>query len=237
MAEHPIIFQGWGVQAILAGLKWETRRVIKPQPPTVEAVRALAGAGYHWFTDGRGESGEWRVAGPVWAVKRYGYPRVIRCPYGVPGDVLWVREGWAIYPDADENPVCVYRATDQKPDDVRWRPSIHMPRDACRLTRPVVDIRAQRVQDISTADIIAEGLSTTLRGQAAVDHLEEQWMNTWDGINASPRRAKRNPYTRAREDCFVSYPWDELRETRAKAGLAWYVVGNPWTWAVTFEGQ
>lgn len=82
------------VRAILEGRKTQTRRVVKPQPPSIEAVHAKAGIGYHWHAPQRGID-HWRPIGPVWAVREFmGQEPELRCPYGQPGDRLWVREAW-----------------------------------------------------------------------------------------------------------------------------------------------
>ena len=58
----------------------------------------------------------------------------------------------------------------------------------------------------------------------------------WDSINAAPKPANKNPYTGQPEKCYVSYPWENIRETRKHRGLTWYVVGNPWNFVYTFGG-
>ncbi|MEC7763341.1 MAG: hypothetical protein VX874_15675 [Pseudomonadota bacterium] len=94
MTTRPILFSGPMVRALLDGRKTQTRRVLKPQPPSVEAVHDMAGIGYDWHPPK--ESGSpWRPVGPVWAVRKMmGREPSISLPYA-PGDLLWVREAWA----------------------------------------------------------------------------------------------------------------------------------------------
>ncbi|HUV48247.1 MAG TPA: hypothetical protein VMX11_04645, partial [Actinomycetes bacterium] len=82
-------------------------------------------------------------------------PDWLRCPFGVVGDRLWVRETFAC-PET----VRYYRADDAGilPPGTKWTPSIHMPRWASRLSLTITDVRVQRLQDISEADAEAEGL-------------------------------------------------------------------------------
>ena len=89
------------------------------------------------------------------------------CPYGHPGDRLWVRERWAADMSFDDLPPRMlpprgmpiyYHATAQCMD-YKWRPSIHMPRILSRITLEITDIRVERVQDISEEDVQAEGFS------------------------------------------------------------------------------
>ncbi|MCL2076305.1 MAG: hypothetical protein FWH15_07705 [Betaproteobacteria bacterium] len=77
------------------------------------------------------------------------------CPYGRPGDYLWVRETWAKPPGY----ICLYRA-DGEPTTpaLKWRPSIHMPRGAARILLEITDVRVERLRDISEADARAEGI-------------------------------------------------------------------------------
>ena len=81
------------------------------------------------------------------------------CPIAEPGDVLWVRETWGFNPDFPGIAAhACYRADrGHEHDGIRWRPSIHMPRATCRLRLAVTGVRVERLQDISDADVVAEG--------------------------------------------------------------------------------
>ena len=143
MKEHQILFNAPMVRALLDGSKTQTRRVVKPQP--------------EWI----GQSGVLSYRG------RVGLPHAL-CPYGQLGDRLWVRETWAR--DDEDGGLC-YRADIGKGGDAddwdrnrldgvprfRWRPSIHMPRAASRITLEITGVRVERLQDISEEDARAEG--------------------------------------------------------------------------------
>ena len=161
MKERPILFSGPMVRAILEGRKTQTRRPVKPQPPAY--IDELYG-------------GELRQRAPYQlechesgCVLGYGFEDddglLYRCPFGVPGDRLWVRETFAtinrlagceLYRQGKDDGVR-YRATWAKSHSWGWRPSIHMPRWASRITLEVVSVRVERVQDITNNDAMAEG--------------------------------------------------------------------------------
>lgn len=173
MKERPILFSGAMVRALLDGSKTQTRRVMKPQPkPTPADYPGPAG---HWWPSNivqsmvhveqelQNKSGGWeRFANTI-------------CPYGRPGDRLWVRESWrgvveisppgapiehgvARYvPDQKHCRRVEYAAT-QARDGEPWRPSIHMPRWASRILLEIVSVRVERLQDISVDDCRAEGI-------------------------------------------------------------------------------
>lgn len=132
--------------------------------------------------------------------------------HGNVGELLWVREQFIPDPNADHDawdthimtyvewagcghkiadvppalktPAHCFRRVDCKHiDDIRWRPSIHMPRYYSRLTLRLTDVRVQRVQDISTEDCIAEGLASHLREYDAECDLREQFRQLWASIN------------------------------------------------------
>lgn len=218
MTEHPIIFSGPMVRAILAGRKTQTRRVVKPQPD------ARLGADY--------------VDGVWYEQDGYGDSWPIRCPYGVPGDRLWVRETWRPWPHPDMWDGIMYRADGAfvKPDGLseaqghwlstecehieeRWRPSIHMPRWASRLTPAVADVRVERVQDISECDSIAEGVGYGWQMNSGWP----DYLNVTNGVCELTQDTARQSFATL---------WDSIN---AKRGYPW--AANPWVWAVTFEPE
>lgn len=158
MKERPILFSAPMVRAILAGTKTQTRRTVKPQPEA-----AHDGEPY-WFVGGYRA---WTYRSTSDVLRKGG--KELPCPYGQAGDRLWVRETWA---RDDEDGALMYRADlgrDMNADAweqgrlegvprYRWKPSIHMPRAASRLTLEVTGVRVERLQDISEADALSEGV-------------------------------------------------------------------------------
>lgn len=150
MADRPILFSGPMVRALLNGSKTQTRRVVKPTWPAHAQEVSLFDDGRFQYADMDG----WHDAPAP------------RCPYGAPGDRLWVRETFAKI-DGQTQPWIEtdYRATythgDRLGDSLgikkRWTPAIHMPRAASRITLDVTGVRVERLQYISEADARAEG--------------------------------------------------------------------------------
>lgn len=154
MIERPILFKGEMVTAILSGQKTQTRRIWKMPP------------GMDWYVSGalRGEeTGDiCDLTGPGWCSVDE-----VTCPHGRPGDRLWVREAhWWLKDEPDHS--CGYYPPKLTAEDVEyradgddarkvWRPSIHMPRWASRITLEITGVRVERLQDISEADAEAEG--------------------------------------------------------------------------------
>lgn len=184
MSERPILMNGAMVRATLAGRKTQTRRVIKSIP-----WRAGCNPG---FSQARpfSNAGEFRIAGSQEMTTGF------RCPFGRRGDRLWVRETWAQPTTLDpgptvyraDYPACVPDGLENVPpaDAVRWRPSIHMPRWACRLLLEITEVRVERLQAISAADAAAEGLTQTDVGSwlpGPCDHPEWAFHQLWDQIN------------------------------------------------------
>ena len=153
MRERPILFSAPMVRAILDGSKTMTRRVVKPQPKrTGDGVLM-------WDASHRGmRFGSVGMDVP---------PNLVaHCPYGAPGDRLWVRETFGI---DDEDGSVLYFADPGTAQDAeharacedrypRRRPSIHMPRWASRILLEIVSVRVERLQDISHEDALAEGI-------------------------------------------------------------------------------
>jgi hypothetical protein len=188
MKERGILFSGPMVRAILEGRKTQTRRVVKwPEwageayGPVLAAQRPVTGIAYY-------EDGHPR--------------RRLTCPYGVVGDRLWVRETWAPFcpPDLPRPPgqkaerldtIC-YRADphqvrlERMAEDgqLRWRPSIFMPRWASRITLEVKAVRVEQLRDITVGDVRAEG----------VDPEPGAWGRGWDSINGKRAPWESNPW-------------------------------------------
>jgi hypothetical protein len=228
MKERPILMNSTSVQAILAGRKTQTRRVIKPQPEL----------GKPWK--------DW-VVDPTEVDIPNAY-----CPHGISGDRLWCRETWAItyeeweHYDTDLGPEAnafltvwtgkkptletlkkldmgglTYRA--DYPDregpltcDMVWRSSIHMPRWASRILLEITDVRVERVQDISMADAIGEGCPE--------EHYHATRHPVFDDMKRLVQSGAVGPVA------WFSHLWDSIN---AKRGYGWEV--NPWCWVLEFK--
>lgn len=167
MATKPILFNTQMVRAILDGRKSCTRRIVKPQWEECPNCKYVHN---EYIYDNLAEN--------VYCA-RCGYPLLPerRAPYQ-PGDILYVRETWERFEcwncDGDERGNCpkepkksvldktcgcyMYRATDEISGDAKWRPSIHMPKEAARIWLKVTNVRVERLQDISGEDLIKEGI-------------------------------------------------------------------------------
>ena len=159
MKERPILFSAPMVRALLAGTKTQTRRIFKPERMTWDANGR--------YTTHAMRGGELSItgSGPFKPSSWLHY-----CPYGQPGDRLWVRETFAridgqTRPWIETDYQATYTHGDRLGDTLgikkRWTPSIHMPRHASRITLEVTGVRVERLQDIDLADALAEGISDT----------------------------------------------------------------------------
>lgn len=219
MRERPILMQGRLVRKTLRDEKTQTRRVVQI-PDAVGPITRCRGYDEFqqrwWFTT----EGDDRRAS-----------HLVRCPYGGPGDRLYVRETFRLWervfqghadyvpwpggltdPEAPRRCMVDYAATSDVSSDYPWRPSIHMPRWASRLDLEVVDIRVERIQDIGTEDCIAEGVEFWVPGSP------EGSFKAFDG----------SWHVTAQEAFRVG--WDEINGSR---GLGWNV--NPFVWVVGFK--
>lgn len=206
MREHPILFSGEMVRAILEGRKTQTRRIVRPQPPDGMTIN-----GCPWVKSG------WALHendGRVCTCKQVPYH------YGFPGETLWVREKWNAQTQSGKwwhevkrddrqllnwawtNPVePVFESTPP-----RWLPSIHMPREASRITLEIIDVHVERVQEICIHDVWAEGIKAQdvlhlSRGQKPSDII-----NTFATL------------------------WNVINDHR---GYGWDI--NPWVWVIGFK--
>ena len=180
--DRPIILNAAMVRAVLSGQKTQTRRPIKVQPGA-----DIVDVGYDYHADlWLGNTQEDNDLGycSSWAE---------RCPFGKDGDRLWVRETWTAAMHEPKGPTdCLYRADDnggvEDLAEAKWTPSIHMPRWASRITLPLISVRVERVQDISEADVWAEGITVPLAAEvsgknwADIPTLHDAWREVWVSI-------------------------------------------------------
>jgi len=188
MKERPILFSAPMVRAILEGRKTQTRRVCKPQPEFNDNAGFI-------LADRRG--GKWAYGKGVdhaGTVRNFAH----KCPYGKQGDLLWVRETFAkneVMP-INDRPYgdFIYRA-DLNERGVskwaaNWKPSIHMPRVASRITLEITGIRVEQLQDISGPDCWAEGITHDSEKHGSVTHT---YQDLWVSINGQNSWAS-NPW-------------------------------------------
>lgn len=214
MSDRPILFSAPMVRALLAGTKTQTRRIVKDSAWVMDDCDA----GYDGQT--------------------IGVPPYIdrtRCPYGQPGDRLWVRENWQAWDrisheydeaepwDKDRRgglTFAQYYAEHGRPHKVTyeadpeysgpWNPSIHMPRWASRITLEITGVRVERLQEISHRDAAAEGWPADDEARALAEH--------------APGCA---------DDAAIEWYadlWDSIN-----GRSSW--DANPWVWVVEFKRQ
>jgi len=216
--ERPILFSAPMVRAILEGRKAQTRRTVKPQP-YIDAMGNFCWNGRNFGQDDRGPHIQ-AIASPLpcSSTKR------VHCPYGKPGERLWVRETWAqpttLNPGPTfyraDYPACVarHRFENVPPaDEIRWKPSIHMPRSLSRILLEVTAVRVERLLDISEADAIAEGIQRVGDG--------------WERFHVDPDAPVGQHFTR---NPVLAYRglWESING----AG-SW--DANPWAWVIEFR--
>jgi hypothetical protein len=185
MRERPIIFSAESVNAILAGRKAKTGRVIMPQPECWDFTLGLRCRSSHGFElrNGQihcvdcGKQFQYSVSGQDTV-------RSVKCPFGVHGDKLWVREAFYHY-ESDIVP-CTYYKTQGGEDVFKWKSPMFMPRKYSRLTLEIVNVRCERLKDILPCDIQKEGCPYKYSGfdpEQAPDW--DAWMKYhWDALNA-----------------------------------------------------
>lgn len=156
------------------------------------------------------------------------------CPYGQRGDRLWVRETWGYNPDFPGMPslACFRADPEHKYDGIKWKPSIHMPRAACRLMLEITGVRVERLNDCSEADATAEGVEPVETEREEHDFSICRWCGGTRLYTAISPRGGALPDT----DCLhcdthlkrYAQLWDDING----AG-AW--EANPWVWVVEFR--
>jgi len=245
MKSRPILFSGPMVRALLAGTK--TQRIVKgiplqPAPRCHPDHKAKHAAPYFdaycgepktpQNPRGMGEYWTW------WQVDDRQYGPLIRCPYGKPGDRLWVKETVSesepCYLGGRPQPTVWYRADNNRPTwaERKWTPSIHCARRLSRITLEVTDVRVQRLQDISEEDARAEGI--TSRQIPKPWGNEPGWSADWSRVG-TPSKYARDGKTVADEDiCLASarLAYWNLWESINGPG-SW--DANPFVWVVSFK--
>ncbi|WP_289241972.1 hypothetical protein [Delftia sp.] len=193
MKERPILFSGPMVRALLAGTKTQTRRVAQVENTLgIDSILAPRRAGGHAAT---------------YLLPDQAAEAAACCPYGQPGDRLWVREAFMHEPadcwEASVSIPCrpaetVYRADfpNSQPGE-GWKPSIHMPRNPGRILLEITSVRIERLQDISEQDAAAEGVATWAPGALSPESLNadpsDQFRWLWCSING-PDSWGANPW-------------------------------------------
>lgn len=199
MKEHPILFSAPMVRALLDGSKTQTRRIAPIESVDIKPLEFASRPGVLWavtFTKPMGPSRSIASysGAPVSEAQARSIIASQFCPYGQPGDQLWVRETWAHHPDYTSSAchAAMYRADRGVENDVdRWKPSIFMPRWASRITLEITGVRVERLQDISEADARAEGTHPSQYGRGL---YIDKYRELWDSINAKRAPWASNPW-------------------------------------------
>ena len=181
MKTIPILFSTAMVQALLEGRKTQTRRIVKS----------------------RHESGQFQISrnkssGQITSINSLDWDerdceKDIFCPYGNVGDVLWVRETSIQTQVPTKNGIVtefIYKADGESVPGAPWKPSIFMPKAACRLFLKVTDVSVERLQDISEGDAVAEGIDSDGGWE---NPPTERFCNVWQKING-PDSWDANPW-------------------------------------------
>lgn len=202
MKERPILFSTPMVQAILAGSKTQTRRICKPA--NTESLSFVVSDNGH-FGDEEGDVS-------------------FTCPYGKPGERLWVRETFNRTNPGGQNGIYYYKADDSFPTclgggryigDEVWKPSIHMPRVASCILLEITDIRVERLNDISEEDAKNEGL------------IKNSLFGEWGGVVKHPTVPDHFRWFRSPINAFKNL-WESINGEES-----W--DKNPWVWVVEFK--
>lgn len=225
MTDRPILFSAPMVRAILAGRKTQTRRIVKGvvncdtyRGPWIAYDGSLPeGRAWHF--------GAGRVKGDP---DNFYVFASINCPYGMPGDRLWVREAWNVrglgFGMKPRHAALIaapnawrYQADDTTGWQHGWRPSIHMPRAASRITLEITGVRVDRLRDISVDDALAEGID-----------LAPHHPGMYEAVLADNGRGSRIV-------CAVDDPTEAYRALWNMINGPGFWDANPWVWVVEFR--
>lgn len=187
MNTHPILFSSPMVEGILSGRKTQTRRIVKPQFDNTLYLSRCGQAEYNSGT-------------------------IVKCPYGKVGDILWVRETFGKW-----GAMYLYRASTPIGEDLcKWKPNIHMPKDACRIFLEIKSIKVERLNRITEKDAIAEGVLS----ESALDENFKKTRIYWNYITGGMQCVSAKISFRT---LWKSITGDD----------SWYY--NPWVWVIEFK--
>lgn len=191
----PILFNTEMVKAILEGRKTVTRRVVK-------------------FTEGRNPNWTGYIKDGLTLYNGTNEPCNKKPSYAA-GDYLYVRETWSI-----EKNVYWYKAgfVPKTLESMKWKPSIHMPKEAARIFLRVKDVRAERLQDITNEQILKEGCK-----QSTIKSL----------IKQIPDDKDTDLWIRSVHVFEFSQLWDSTTKEKDQKLYGW--DANPWVWVIEFE--
>lgn len=207
----PIIFSTPMVRAILAGRKTQTRRLIKPQPDG----EIKANIPYEFYG--------------IKTERIFTDTKAYLAPCSV-GDILWVRETFCEVPYEHNHvsikggyitiPKYAYKADSERDYTGIWKPSIHMPREAARLFLRVLNVRVERLQDITEEGAKREGIQS---------YWAEPHRDVAPFIGAAKELGADLCLTRRQA---FEQKWDSIYSAR---GYGW--EQNPWVWVIEFERE
>lgn len=236
--DHPILFKSHLIPSILSEIKDVTRRILVRQPNGKNLSP--------FFNEelGRGVFVGKNAFDRNWA---------FNCPYGTKGHLLWVKETFAKLEDLRTNDPrfkvshtgykALYKAnypTDRLIHDdgteMKWRPSIFMPRALSRIDLINKGVRIERIQEITEQDALRDGGWKYPYCPIHKDPIAS-FKQLWDEINANPRPRLRKIKGKKVVTHYESYPWDKRGRTSPKKykGKPWIVHHNPFVWRIEFK--
>lgn len=213
MKTKPILFSTEMVQAILEGRKTQTRRVVKGleelnEPFFQSLVQHASGLITFSSLDSN------KVIEP-------------KNTYGNIGDILWVRETWSygsdslpfIYKSGYPNNIPNHFENIPDISEIKWKPSIHMPKEAARIFLKITNVRVERLFDISGEDAIAEGIDFSI-----INNIKEYRDYL---VNDTEHVFGKNSFPSTPQASFLSL-WEKINGLES-------VNSNPWVWVIEFE--
>lgn len=205
---RPMLYSTLMVQSILEGLKTETRRIMNPQPIDNTEIDGNFFEGNHkGYVKVDGHK-NWKEQF-IWEFSKYNV-----------GEIIWVRETFRKIEQDFGKPRYEYKATETINLIDKWKPSLFMPKDACRLFLEITNIRFERLNEISKEDAINEGIQPLLMSRMQQIQSSQLYRNYLskpelfnDGLSAI------NSYKSLWQKINGQNSWSE----------------NPWVWVYTFK--